>query len=350
MNGSKSISAILVGVFVGIGLLLTIATAIWLGLDRLDNTYPVQIHVNDAGGVKKGAPVEFGGIRVGRVAKKPYFKNDYTALLIPLAIDKEFKIPQTSVALIDRSDDYDGSYVKITMPEVKPEKFIAANDILNGMRIDRDEIRQKGLEDTIAKFQKSMESLDTTSTTLEKLITMLGDKSIPGGITGVGPPGGGSLNSVNRTMESLEETNQKMSKSIDRFDSLLINTGGSLEKMEQSMARFDHSMAEITEMANNGDRTFQKFYELADQNTGTTRDLQLAIKDFRCFMSEVNPLLAMVKESDGLLKSLVVDEELDADVRNFVDKAERHGMVFYPRERKMSTMKLRNGHSVTGRW
>lgn len=330
MKRSGQFWNVIVTVFVLIGFIATIVTAVWMVRDQLNDTYPILVRVNDAGGLQKGAPVEFGGLEVGRVAEMPYFVSDYTALLVPLEIHGDITLPEGAIVLVDSSERHDGTILKITMPEQKPERFVQKNDIMNGFRVDRDQLKQKNMGDSLDQFQKSMESLATTSATLDRLISLL-EKTGGGASSGVG-----SLSSIDSSMKAFEKTNVKMSDTIDRLDALLLTTGEGMKKIDSSIANFDRSMLEIQTMADTGGQSFQKIYDLADQNTETTKDFHLAVNEFRGLIDEVNPLLASVRNGEGLLKTLIEDEELSSDVRSFADKLEKRGVLFYPKEKKVT--------------
>ncbi|MDF1755265.1 MAG: MlaD family protein [Verrucomicrobiales bacterium] len=343
MKQTKRIWEIIVGVFVVMGILVSIFTAAWMIRDGLTKTYPITIHVNEVGGLEKGAPVEMGGLKIGEVSDRPRFKNDYTALLVPLEIESGVQIPEGVMVLIDRREHDGSSFVRMTLPKEAPARFVQADDYLNGFRLDREELKQKGLNDSLEKFQNSMESLNSTSTTLERLITLLENK----GEAGVPAPR--SLSSINRSMESFEQTNLKMSHTIDRLDALLLTTGEGMKRVDSSITKFDRTMAEFDTMAKTGDRSFQKIYDLADRNTETSEDFHLAVNEFRSFLYDLDPIVSSIRDGNGLLKTLAEDECLDHDIKSFANKLEKHGVLFYPREKKRSSEPRPGNHRLLGR-
>ncbi|MEM6916050.1 MAG: hypothetical protein AAF491_05735, partial [Verrucomicrobiota bacterium] len=58
------------------------------------------------------------------------------------------------------------------------------------------------------------------------------------------------------------------------------------------------------------------------------------LADLRDTLESINGLMDRMEGGEGLADALLNDEELRRDLSNFVDKLERNGILFYPRERR----------------
>lgn len=143
---------LLVGFFVCLGI-----AAIFILTMRVSNLgstsdvqgYTVTAAFNDVGGLKVGAPVDMGGVRIGRVSSIQLNQTTYEAVA-SLHIDKQYKIPKDSDASILTSGLLGEKYVGVgpggSLQDMKNgDKFIITQSALV-------------LEHLIGQFMTSMKS------------------------------------------------------------------------------------------------------------------------------------------------------------------------------------------------
>ncbi|MBF8270277.1 MAG: outer rane lipid asymmetry maintenance protein MlaD [Gammaproteobacteria bacterium] len=106
---------VLTGIFMVIGLICLSYLAIKLGeLNLLGNErYPVIAKFTSASGLRVGAYVEAGGVRVGLVDKIEFDTDDYLAV-VTMAIDNTVHIHEDAMASIRTAGIIGDKYVKIT--------------------------------------------------------------------------------------------------------------------------------------------------------------------------------------------------------------------------------------------
>jgi phospholipid/cholesterol/gamma-HCH transport system substrate-binding protein len=91
-----------VGIFVaaGIGALLVLALKVGnLGTFNAGDTYTLEAHFNNIGGLKVKAPIKSAGVVVGRVAEIGFDPKTYEAT-VKMRIDRRYQFPKDTTASI----------------------------------------------------------------------------------------------------------------------------------------------------------------------------------------------------------------------------------------------------------
>jgi len=103
-----------VGLFVLIGLLCAAYLTVKLGkLEVLGgDTYVVKARFTDVTGLKAGASVEMGGVRVGRVDSLVLSREDYA--IVTMSIDKTVKLTDDATVAVKTSGLIGDKFLKIT--------------------------------------------------------------------------------------------------------------------------------------------------------------------------------------------------------------------------------------------
>ena len=106
---------VITGIFMITGLVCLSYLAIKLGDLNLmgGDRYRIIARFTSASGLREGAYVEAGGVRVGLVDKIAFDPNDYLAV-VTMAIDKDVPIHQDAVASIRTAGIIGDKYIKIT--------------------------------------------------------------------------------------------------------------------------------------------------------------------------------------------------------------------------------------------
>ena len=106
---------VIVGIFMVISLICVSYLAIQLGELNLmgSDRYHVIARFTSASGLRVGAYVEAGGVRVGLVDKIEFDTDDYLAI-VTLAVDNSVRIHEDAVASIRTAGIIGDKYVKLT--------------------------------------------------------------------------------------------------------------------------------------------------------------------------------------------------------------------------------------------
>lgn len=145
MEDTRSKTAVVVGLFMLIGLFCVAYLAVRPGdLNLLPRKqYQVTARFTSASGLREGAYVEAGGVRVGNVAAIQFDPEKYAAL-VTLAIDERVPISKDAVASIRTAGIIGDKFVKISPGG-------ADENLADGMSI-RETEPSINLEELISKY------------------------------------------------------------------------------------------------------------------------------------------------------------------------------------------------------
>lgn len=110
---NRAVMDLWVGIFVAIGLAALLFLALKVGnLSSSDvgDTYSLQAHFDNIGGLKVRAPVKSAGVVVGRVGEIHFDSESYTAK-VSMQIDTRYKFPRDTFATINTSGLLGEQYV-----------------------------------------------------------------------------------------------------------------------------------------------------------------------------------------------------------------------------------------------
>lgn len=110
---NRAIIDLWVGFFVALGLAALLFLALKVGnLSSSDvgETYAIQAHFDNIGGLKVRAPVKSSGVVVGRVGEIRFDPQNYVAL-VSMRIDKRYQFPRDTIATINTSGLLGEQYV-----------------------------------------------------------------------------------------------------------------------------------------------------------------------------------------------------------------------------------------------
>ncbi|MGD9895868.1 MAG: MlaD family protein [Candidatus Methylacidiphilaceae bacterium] len=124
-----------VGVFLLTGLAVVGALAILLGRygEKFRPTYRISVEFPNAYGVVRGAPVQFAGAPVGRVAGSPYPIRDGKAVEVPLKLYADAKIRKDGLFQIVDVGMLGDKAIEIT-PKGTTAPFLKEGDHVRGTR------------------------------------------------------------------------------------------------------------------------------------------------------------------------------------------------------------------------
>ncbi|MDF1755790.1 MAG: MlaD family protein [Verrucomicrobiales bacterium] len=345
---------------------------------RLKGTYQLMVEISDANGIRKGVPVRLGGLSVGYVSDTPKLKDDYSALELPLAIFEDIKIPKDSVITIGTTGLMGDSFVKIVLPTeitgefIEPDSSLPMGDsdglvalqsnvesLLTGMGVTMTEINRtiKNLDRTFEKidyltsadnlqsFNEMMDNLAESSAKINKasegldpLMTTVTD----------------SLNEIRKTSLNLQELSTKIDPLLGSADTSLVEIRKTAVNLREVSTKLDplttsaqSTLAEVESAARVARQTIENTDVDLDKGINALDDLASAAKKidptidqfettllrFQGTLANADAFTGRLEQGDGLLKELRDNEELRDDFISLLDKIEKKGFVFYPRER-----------------
>lgn len=308
---------------ISVGLFLLVGGALvgWLILSFVDSPlpgrggYPLVVEVKDATGIREGVPVRLGGIDIGRVSGPPTLNEDQILLSIPLEILPRHRIPAGATAKVGTSGLMGDSFVRILPPDRPSGEFLPeghrlvaeptsnlddlageAGEAFDGMSDASVEIRAaaRRVERLAAKLDEELltrENLDNLAVVLAELKTA--SIHLRGASAEIGP----LLVETRSSLKEVGETAKGARTSFASIDQGVKDLGGTLAAMRPVLKEFDG-----------------------------------ALDDLRGTLVEADALLDEFESGDGLAAALLHDSELKRDLGAFLEKLNRSGILFYPRE------------------
>ncbi len=317
MAPSPRRAEISVGLFLLLGIALTGGLILRFTHPRLASTggYPIIVEVRDATGIRAGVPVRLGGIDIGRVSGDPALNEDFVLLSIPLEIRPEARIPTGSTVKVGTSGLMGDSYVRILPPEQPTGEFLPeghrivaqpsgnladlateAGEALDGMTDASVEIRSAARQ--VERLAARAEAELLTDRNLSNLATLLED--------------------LKTTSTNLRAVSADAAPLLAETRSAIADIGAAATAATTTFAGVDQGVKELTTTLATVPPVLQEF--------DTTLD------DLRKTLAKTTTLLDQIEKGDGLASALLNDTSLKRDFEGFLDKLNRSGILFYPRE------------------
>jgi phospholipid/cholesterol/gamma-HCH transport system substrate-binding protein len=246
-----------VGLFLILGM-----TAVLVALFTLTSAsmfrgrYLVTTLLPDAGGIRKGDPVQMRGVNIGRIQK---FRIDHEGVAVRLEVEGEYKIPSDSRVEL-RSASLLGGMVADVIPGAA-RTFLRGGDTLPGTKpagafdaaADIGAQTQKVLGRVQALLsQKTVESVESSSVELSSLLKQLS------AVTAEQRTELAALTaSLRKSAQGMEKvtTGPELQDTIKRLDALTQKLDG----LTASLDRSSHSMETILGRIERGEGTLGKF-------------------------------------------------------------------------------------------
>jgi len=307
--------------YVGLFVLLGLGLIGWLifhfGDFRGNRTggYPLIVEVRDATGIRKGVPVRLGGVEIGRASGEPELNDDYSLLTIPLTIYPESKIPAGSTVKVGTSGLMGDSFLRIIPPEVPSGQFLPA-----GHRILAES--SGSLNDLAGSAGETLEEVTLTAgeiraaaERMENLFTKL-DR---GFLTSE------NMANVSVMLAELRASSEHIHDASKKLNPLLDETGATLSEVSEVA---DAAKSTLTGV----DTGVAEFSKTLSAINPVVSDFDQSVKDLGVTLKTANTLLNLLENGDGIAPSMLKDSALKRDLESFLDKLDRNGLLFYPRE------------------
>lgn len=279
--------------------------------------YPIAVEVKDATGIRAGVPVRLGGVEIGRVASDPVLNEAFTLLTIPLTIHPDKRIPEGSTVKIDTSGLMGDRFVRILPPEKTNGKFLPEGHRLVAVSAGSLNDLAGEAGETLDDVAAASAEIRAAADRVEALAARLDGEVLTGENLANFR---GLLASLRATSENLESASGKVGPFLDEGRGAIRDLGEVAAQARASFVGIDASTAKLADTLGTADASFATF--------------DLTLKDLRSTLAETGSLLQRLQKGPGLAPALLNDPELKRDFENTLDKLERFGFLFYPRERE----------------
>ncbi|HVD76884.1 MAG TPA: MlaD family protein [Vicinamibacteria bacterium] len=262
--------AILVGVFVIFGLvavLLSLFTFTDAAFFR--GRYIVTTHVSNAGGIRRGDPVQMRGVNIGRIQR---FKISHDDVAIRLEIEGEYDVPADSKVVL-KSAGIVGGMVADVIPGISDKK-VGNGDTLPGAS-------ETSLSDITSRISTQAE------TVLSRMEALL-DKP---------------------TIDNVHASSADLSQVLKTLSATVTEQRRELRDIAQSLHRSTASMEKITG-APEWDRTLKRVDSMTEQANVITRRLDGVSTTLEKSSQSMQSVLGRVERGEGSLGKLTKDEKL----------------------------------------
>ena len=277
MNEQERGLELKVGIFVFAGLAILAALVVQFGRvgEGFKTYYDLKIRFSDASGLLKGSDVLMGGAKIGRVSGGPRLVGQ--GVEVALRIYDYVKIPVASKFTVGSSGLLGDRFVSVTPPAGQAATYIAKNAVVEG-------VRETGLDDLTREGSFLVKDLR------------------------------GTVQNVSTTV--LRLNNQAFS------DANMQNLKSSIEHLNQITGSLAESSKKIDGVIAKADVTLSSTKKAAD-------DLQLAVADARKTIQAAGQVMRAAMTGNGLLATLLTNEEVGNNFRALISNLRSHGILFY---------------------
>lgn len=268
-----------VGLFVLVGFAVLAALVVQFGRvgEGLKTYYGLTVQFPDASGLLKSSDVLMAGAKIGRVAGGPQLAPEGQGVIVPLRIYDHVKIPAGSKFSVGSSGLLGDRFVMVTIPPGPPASFLHANAEIAGTR-------ETGMDDLTREGGLLVNDLRTAVQNINGTVTRLNE-------------------------QALSPTNMENLKS-------------SIDRLNQTTGNLAESSKQIGGVIEKAGATMDSSKKAAD-------DVQLAIADARKTIQAVTDLMRDAKSGNGMLATLLNNQEVARDLQALISNLRDHGVLFY---------------------
>lgn len=277
-----------VGIFVILGI-TAILTALFALTDAtlFRGRYIVQTVVKDAGGIRRGDPVQMRGVNIGRVTR---FEIGTDGVIVSLEIEGEYPIPSNSQVEL-RSSGLLGGMVANVIPGSSTEDA-SWNDMLSGSVekgiFDNVDDLQLQANTTLVQVQKllneqTVQNIREGSDDLQKLLRQLHEMTTEqrGELVAL-------TQSLRRSAQTLEKTvaSPEIDRSVKRIDAII----GKLDSMTTPLGRATGLLENILSRVDKGEGSLGKLAHdeaLYDNMSASAASIKKAADEFASLAADI---------------------------------------------------------------
>ena len=306
-----------VGLFVLLGAILVAGLVLRFSKGGIakGEGYPLIVEVKDATGIRAGAPVRLGGVDIGRVSGDPSLNKDFVMLSVPLEIVSDKRIPVGSSAKVATSGLMGDSYVRIVPPEKPTGEFLPEGhrllaepaESLTDLAGEAGEALD-GMTDASAGIRSAAERVERLTQRLDS--ELLSREN---------------LDNLKVLLTEMRTASANLRAASEQVPALLHDSTVAIEKIGSAADAASESFSGV-------DGSVEKFNHTLDLVDPTFAELDATLDDLRATLSRTQSLLKEMEEGDGLAAAFLKDPGLKQDLEGVLDKLNRYGILFYPKE------------------
>jgi phospholipid/cholesterol/gamma-HCH transport system substrate-binding protein len=259
-----------VGVFVIVGILATFGVLfVMTDAATFRGRYIVTTFVTDAGGIRRGDPVQMRGVNIGRVQR---FRMAPEGVAIRLEVEGEYDIPKDSHVEL-KSSGLLGGVVADVVPG-RSESVLKNGDIIPGKS-------EEAMADTTNRIAGQVD------TVLKRMDTLLSKETI---------------DDVHGSTADLRKLLQQLNATVAEQRSELLTLNRSLRKSSEGIERATAGIEKVT-TAPELDRTIKRLDTLTQRIDELTSTLDRSSRSLESVMSRID-------RGEGTLGKLTRDDAL----------------------------------------
>lgn len=268
-----------VGAFVVLGLMALAALVVQFGRvgEGFKTYYDISVQFPDASGLLKGSDVLLAGAKIGRVSGGPRLVPGGDGVMVPLRIFDYVKIPTGSKFTVGSSGLLGDRFVNVAMPPGKPSTFLKPGAELAGAR-------ETGMDDLTREGGLLVGDLRTAVQNINGTVTRLNDQALSQT----------NMDNLKSSIDRLNQTSGSLAESSKKFD-------GVIEKADATMASTKQAADEV----------------------------QVVLAEARKTIQVTTDVVRQATSGNGLLPTLLTNQELARDMQALVSNLRDHGVLFY---------------------
>jgi phospholipid/cholesterol/gamma-HCH transport system substrate-binding protein len=261
-----------VGAFVFVGLAMLAALVVQFGRigEGMKTYYALTVQFPDASGLLKGSDVLLAGAKIGHVSGGPRIAPAGQGVSVPLRIYDYVKIPTGSKFTVGSSGLLGDRFVAVWMPPGKPASYLSKNAVIAGAR-------ETGLDDITREGDLLIKDLRGTVQNINTTVTRLNDQALSSG----------NMENLKASIEHLNQTTGSLAESSKKIDGVL------------------------------------------DKADNTMTSAKKAAYDLQGPITEAKKLFREATSGNGLLATLLKNEQLGKDLQALISNLRSHGVLFY---------------------
>jgi len=320
MASGKQRTELYVGLFVLLGMLLLGGFAFQFGKFGKPGgeTYPLTVKVRDASGIRVGAPVRIGGLDIGTVSSEPTLGAEFKSLSIEIQVREGMRIPRGSEVNIGTSGLMGDRFIRILPPETVAGGFYNPGEEVAASSTATIDDVATGAVETLGQAEQTLEQVGESIRQLNDIFRRFDE----------GVLDTENIDNLKTMMASLRVASERIEEASERFGPILDETSETIKTVKSTAEEAQTTLAEVS----TGVEVFSETLRVVDP---VILKFDGTLNQLRDTLASVDGLMSGVDGGDGLANALLNDEELRRDLSDFVDKLERNGILFYPREKTL---------------
>jgi phospholipid/cholesterol/gamma-HCH transport system substrate-binding protein len=328
---------VLVGLFVLVAaaILSVTAVAVWGGLGRSQVAH--RLYLKFSGGVQPGAPVRYGGLKIGTVRDIRIDPEDSTRIQINIMVDKDAPIKTDSVARLSSLGLLSDYYIEIStgtpqaaraapdtvLRSIESTGLANIGDTIDSLTpqiraaLDKLTLNLDALQTTIARSNDVLNDGNRTnfSQALARANDLLSDRNRSN-----------FADSLNNFNQLLAETRPKVSAGLDnvnnatqRLAPLLDDVRKTSVRADQTLANIDAmltedrpdlkaSLTELRQLLQSSKTTVDQLQDIMSQNTANIFEI---LENMRASAVNIRSLTETIKSRpDSLIRGVKVEDRI----------------------------------------